>query len=88
MARLFHRYPEAVARSSEIAARCTFSLSELTYQYLDELQRDDETPLQGLDRLVRESLPLRYPDGLPPAVEKQLAHESASIGGLATRPTS
>jgi error-prone DNA polymerase len=30
MARLFHRYPEAVARTVEIAARCTFSLAELS----------------------------------------------------------
>ena len=40
MARLFAAYPEAVARSSEIAARCTFSLAELSYQYPDELQRE------------------------------------------------
>jgi error-prone DNA polymerase len=33
MARLFSRYPEAVARTIEIAARCTFSMDELAYQY-------------------------------------------------------
>ena len=86
MARLFAAYPEALARSSEIAASCTFSLAELSYQYPDELQRDDETPQQGLERLVQESLPLRFPDGLPPGVAAQLAHELRLIGSLGYAP--
>ena len=86
MARLFAAYPEAVARSSEIAARCTFSLAELSYQYPDELQRDDETPQQGLERLVQESLPLRYPEGAPLGVQAQLAHELRLIGSLGYAP--
>ena len=86
MARLFASYPEAVARSAEIAGRCSFSLAELSYQYPDELQFPDETPQQGLERLVQESLPLRYPDGLPPAVETQLAHELRLIGALEYAP--
>ena len=39
MARLFARYPEALARTLEIAERCRFSLDELAYQYPDETQR-------------------------------------------------
>ncbi len=86
VARLLRNYPEAVARTAEIAARCTFSLAELRYQYPDELQRDDETPQQGLERLVAESVPLRYPDGLPPEVDRQLRHELALIGSLDYAP--
>ena len=85
-ARLFRDYPEAVARTVEIAARCTFSLAELRYQYPDELERAEETPQQGLERLVAESLPLRYPDGVPPDVGKQLRHELALIAGLEYAP--
>jgi error-prone DNA polymerase len=33
MGRLFSRYPEALARTVEIAERCRFSLDELAYQY-------------------------------------------------------
>ena len=33
MARLFSRYPEALARTIEISERCRFSLDELAYQY-------------------------------------------------------
>ena len=36
MARLFSRYPEALARTIEIAERCRFSLDELAYQYPEE----------------------------------------------------
>ncbi len=86
IARLFRDYPEAVARTAQIAARCTFSLAELRYQYPDELERADETPQRGLERLVAESLPLRYPDGPPPGVEEQLRHELALIAGLDYAP--
>ena len=56
------------------------------YQDPDELQRDDETPQQGLELLVAESVPLRYPDGLPPEVDRQLRHELALIGSLDYAP--
>ncbi|MGH7125699.1 MAG: PHP domain-containing protein, partial [Stellaceae bacterium] len=36
MARLFRKYPAAVARTAEIARRCRFSLDELRYEYPDE----------------------------------------------------
>jgi len=65
MARLFARYPEALARTLEIAGRCSFSLAELRYQYPDESEVPGETPQQALERLVQESIPLRYPNGLP-----------------------
>ena len=68
MARLFADYPEALARSAEIAGRCTFSLADLRYQYPDELETGDKDPQDGLERLVRESIPSRYPGGLPPDV--------------------
>jgi error-prone DNA polymerase len=35
MARLFARYPEALARTAEIAQRCTFNLDELEHHCLD-----------------------------------------------------
>ena len=42
MARLFSRYPEALARTRAIAERCRFSLDELAYQYPEEA--DDPRP--------------------------------------------
>jgi len=86
MARLFARYPEAVARTVEIAERCRFSLSELRYQYPDEGELPGEAPQAALERLVRESVPLRYPAGLPPDVAAQLRHELRLIADLGYAP--
>jgi hypothetical protein len=86
MSRLYRDYPEAIARTVEIADRCTFSLADLRYQYPDELDQDQETPQQGLERLVREALPMRYAHGQPPAVDKQLAHELRLIAHLEYAP--
>jgi DNA polymerase III alpha subunit len=46
MARLFSRYPEALARTLEIADRCRFSLDELTYWL--RVFPTEETYLQAL----------------------------------------
>ncbi len=86
MARLYAAYPEALARSVEIAERCRFSLAELRYQYPDEADVPGETPQQALVRAVRDSLALRYPDGLPPDVARQLRHELALIERLDYAP--
>ncbi len=86
MARLYAAYPEALARSVEIADRCRFSLAELRYQYPDEADVPGETPQQALMRAVRDNLALRYPDGLPPDVARQLRHELALIERLEYAP--
>lgn len=54
MARLFSRYPEALARTVEIADRCRFSLGELTYQYPKEATIVGLTPQQALEKLTWE----------------------------------
>ncbi|MEO8713523.1 MAG: PHP domain-containing protein, partial [Acetobacteraceae bacterium] len=86
MARRFAAYPDAVARTLEIVARCPFSLSELRYQYPDEIDDPALNPQQMLERLVRESAPDRYPDGTPDPVTAQLRHELALIEQLAYAP--
>jgi len=86
MARLFARYPKALTWTLEIAGRCRFSLSELRYQYPDEADVPGETPQQALMRLVRDSIPLRYPNGLPPDVKGQLRHELQLIAELEYAP--
>jgi error-prone DNA polymerase len=64
MARLFHRYPAAIRRSIEIANTCAFRLDDLRYQYPDEAQ-DGEPAQDRLERLTRDGLHWRYPDGPP-----------------------
>ncbi|MCE7028222.1 error-prone DNA polymerase [Jiella avicenniae] len=86
MHRLFSRYPDALARTIEIAERCRFSMDEIAYQYPEE--RDDPalTPQQTLERLTWEGAAQRYPDGLPDKVRASLAHELALIGRLNYAP--
>lgn len=75
MERLFPRYPEALARTMEIANRCKFSLEELTYQYPEEAIIPGRTPQESLEHYVWECVPNRYPEGLPPDVLKIVRHE-------------
>ncbi|PZQ45428.1 MAG: error-prone DNA polymerase [Rhodovulum sulfidophilum] len=86
MARLFRRYPEAVARTAEIVARCRFSLDELAYQYPREVATPGLTPQQSLERLTWEGAAARYPEGLPDEVTTILRHELALIERLDYAP--
>src|SRR6185312_733788 len=54
MHRLFSRYPEALARTAEIVARCTFSMDELAYQYPEERADPSLTPQENLENLTWE----------------------------------
>jgi error-prone DNA polymerase len=82
MARLFARYPEAVARTIEIASRCTFSMDELAYQYPEERTMPGLTPQQALEKLTWEGAAERYPEGLPDDVRPKLEHELRLIERL------
>jgi error-prone DNA polymerase len=86
MARLFARFPDAVARTQEIVQRCRFSLSELRYQYPDESDGSGRTPQQTLEHLVWQSAPARYPQGVPQAATAQLRHELDLIASLQYAP--
>ena len=74
MARMFHRYPAAIRRTVEIADRCAFRLDQLRYQYPDEAE-DGEPAQERLERLAREGLAWRYPDGPPPKIVTRVEKE-------------
>jgi error-prone DNA polymerase len=86
MARLFGRYPEALARTVEIAARCRFSLDELAYQYPEEHTIPGLTPQQALEKLTFEGAATRYPEGVPDKVVAILTHELGLIEKLGYAP--
>jgi error-prone DNA polymerase len=75
MLRLFPSYEAAVRRSWEIAARCTFSLDQLTYTYPTEELEDGLNAQERLEKLTWEGAAKRYPEGLPDNVATQLRHE-------------
>ena len=86
MERLFARYPEAFARTMEIAARCTFSLRELQYQYPDEKFFAGMTAQEGLEKATWEGAAWRYPGGIPEKVRKKLDYELPIIARLNYAP--
>jgi error-prone DNA polymerase len=86
MHRLFARYPEALARTIEIADRCRFSLEELTYQYPEEALIPGLTPQQALAKLTWEGAAARYDDDVPDDVIAILKHELKLIEALEYAP--
>ena len=81
MARLFRNHPAALHRTLEIAARCSFCLSELSYEYPDEIS-GQEPPQTRLARLTAEGLARRCPDGIPDRFQALADKELALVGEL------
>ncbi|RUX20526.1 error-prone DNA polymerase, partial [Mesorhizobium sp. M7A.F.Ca.US.011.01.1.1] len=75
MARLFSRYPEALARTLEIVRQCRFSLDELAYQYPEEKMLPGLTAQQALGQLTWEGAERHYPEGVPDKVVALIKHE-------------
>lgn len=86
MHRLFARYPDALARTIEIAERCRFSLDGLAYQYPEERDDPSLTPQQALEKLTWQGAATRYPEGVPDSVVASLRHELRLIEKLDYAP--
>ncbi len=84
MARIYQSHEQALARTVEIAQRCTFSLDELRYEYPDE--GNGETPQARLERLAWAGLAWRYPEGVPGKAHDLVARELNLIGKLDYAP--
>ncbi|MEN6451095.1 MAG: error-prone DNA polymerase [Thermoguttaceae bacterium] len=82
MARLFADAPDALARTLDIADRCTFSLDELRYEYPEELAPAGMTLSEYLAQLTWEGAKERYPAGVPEKVQRLVEHELQLIGEL------
>ncbi len=77
MARIFHNHPAALRRTSEIADKCSFDLSELSYDYPHE-EAGTETAMDRLERLAHEGLARRYGDA-PPARALELMDKELTV---------
>ncbi|HEV2594509.1 MAG TPA: error-prone DNA polymerase [Sphingomicrobium sp.] len=82
MARLFARWPHAIAATREFADLLDFSLEELRYEYPRETVPDGRTPQQHLEHLAWEGANKRWPGGIPDKVVKQLNYELPLIAKL------
>ncbi len=80
---LGRRYPpELLAETLRIAALCDFSLDELRYEYPEEVIPVGQTPAGYLRAEVGKGLTVRYPDGVPEKVGRQIEHELALIADM------
>ncbi|MCL4139610.1 UNVERIFIED_CONTAM: hypothetical protein GTU68_039607, partial [Idotea baltica] len=78
----FAAAPDAIARTQEIADRCDFKLSDLRYEYPEELAPAGLTPIEHLRQLTDKGANKRYPAGVPAKVELQIQHELKLIDEL------
>lgn len=78
--------PEWLAATLAIAARCTFSLGQLRYEYPREIVPEGRTPTSWLRELTERGAQERYPEGVPPPVRAMLEHELALIAQLQYEP--
>ncbi|GAA4024703.1 error-prone DNA polymerase [Sphingomonas swuensis] len=82
MARLFERWPHALAATRDFADALDFSLDELKYEYPRESVPEGRTPQEQLFHLTWQGAADRYPDGIPDKVDRQIRHELALIEKL------
>ena len=80
--RLYGDEPAAIARTNDIAARCTFSMAELRYRYPSERLPDGTTSAEYLRKLVTEGASRRFDGTIPANVRTQLDAELAVIEEL------
>ena len=86
MNRLFKSYADAIKNTHAIAKACTFSLDMLSYNYPIEPVPAGLTPQEYMEQASREGLILRYPEGIPAHVARDLEKELTLIGDLGFAP--
>lgn len=82
IAEQFSLAPELLARTGEVAERCTFSLAELRYEYPEELAPAGMRPMDYLRQLAWEGAARRWPQGIPEKIRQLLEHELQLIEEL------
>jgi error-prone DNA polymerase len=85
--RLANLYPEhALKETVALLNRCSFLLSDLRYEYPDEIIPAGYTPSAWLRQETYAGAHRRFPSGIPHDVQKQLEYELELIGDLKYEP--
>jgi error-prone DNA polymerase len=83
MARIFREIPQAIYRTQEITEMIgNFSLTSLSYDYPDGVYPGNTTPTKYLSHLTWQGARQRYPENIPPKVQKLIRKELALIREL------
>jgi error-prone DNA polymerase len=86
MDRLFRQYPDALARTQEIADACTFSLDELSYEYPEEITSDGRSPQEELTHLAWKGAADMFGDAVPEKTAAAIRYELAFIAQMDYAP--
>lgn len=74
--------PELLAETLRIAARCSFDLGQLRYQYPRELVPEGHTPTSWLRQLTERGAHWRWPRGIPGKARERIEAELELIAEL------
>ena len=86
MARRWQGYETALKAADELAQRCVFSMSELKYEYPDEITSRGRSPMEELTHQSWQGAARRYPDGVPDKVKRFIDKELALVKKLHYAP--
>lgn len=79
MKRLFRNYPDAIARTQDLANACQFSLDSLQYVYPEEITTEGRTPQEELVYLTWKGVKEAFGDNITEKIEKQIQYELGFI---------
>lgn len=82
MYRLFRQYPDALRQTLEITEACTFSLSELKYQYPREVTGNGRTPQEELTLLTWQGATKIYGESIPDKIKSNITYELTFIAQM------
>ncbi len=77
MMRLFAQYPDAIARTQEIACACQFSLDTLEYVYPEEITSKGRSPQQELEHLTWNGANEKFGGCIPQKIKETIEMELA-----------
>jgi len=86
MHRLFKQYSHALERTKQIADSCEFCLSELKYEYPEEITTDGRTPMEELIHLTWKGAKDYYGEPLPQKIVSAIEHELKFIAEMNYAP--
>ncbi|KWA18141.1 DNA polymerase III subunit alpha [Burkholderia territorii] len=78
--------PDEIAQTCAILDACDFDLGSLRYEYPDEIVPHGLTPTRYLEQETFAGAAVRYPQGIPEKVKKQIRHELDLIARLSYEP--
>ena len=86
MTRLWQGYDEALQQADAVSALCDFQLSELSYEYPEEILSKGRSAIDELDYQTWKGAQERYPDGVPEIVQGYLRKELMLVRRLSFAP--